>query len=92
MAKRYNLKFISAYRGFTPDSEPTPKNIAELIDKIKTLGVKYIYYEELISPKVADTLSEETGTKLLPLNGGSQRLERRFGCGRGFYFNYEAKS
>lgn len=69
LAKRYNLTFISAYKGFTPDSEPTPKNMAELIDKIKQSGIQHIYYEELLSPRLAQVLEQETGTKLLPLNG-----------------------
>jgi zinc transport system substrate-binding protein len=69
LAKRYNLTFLSAYKGFTPDAEPTPKNMSELIEKTKQSGVKYVYYEELISPKVARTLAEETGVGLLPLNG-----------------------
>jgi len=69
LARRYNLIFISAYKGFTPDSEPTPKNMAELIEKIKLSGVKYLYFEELISPKVAEMLAKETGVKLLSLNG-----------------------
>lgn len=69
MAKRYNLTFISAYKGFTPDSEPTPKNMAELIEKIKQSGIKYLYFEELISPKVAEALAKETGAELLSLNG-----------------------
>jgi zinc transport system substrate-binding protein len=69
MAKRYNLTFLSAYKGFTPDAEPTPKDMADLIDKMKQAGVKYVYFEELISPKVAQTLAQETGAQLLPLNG-----------------------
>jgi zinc transport system substrate-binding protein len=69
LAKRYNLTFLSAYKGFTPDAEPTPKNMSELIEKTRQSGVKYVYYEELISPKVAKTLAEETGVGLLPLNG-----------------------
>jgi zinc transport system substrate-binding protein len=84
MAKRYNLTFISAYKGFTPDSEPTPKNLAELIDKVKRLDVKYIYYEELISPKVAETLSEETGAQLLPLNGAHNVSKTDLAGGVGF--------
>jgi zinc transport system substrate-binding protein len=68
LAKRYNLTFITAFQGFTPDTEPTPKNIAGLVDKIKKIGIQYIYYEELLSPKLAQVLEQETGTKLLPLN------------------------
>jgi zinc transport system substrate-binding protein len=69
MAKRYNLTFLSAYKGFSPDAEPTARDISELIEKTKQSGVKYVFYEELISPKVAQTLAAEAGVELLPLNG-----------------------
>jgi len=84
MAKRYGMKFISAYRGFTPDAEPTPRNLAELVDKIKQLGVGYIYYEELISPKVAETLSEETDAMLLPLSSAHNVSKADLAEGAGF--------
>ena len=69
LARRYNLTFISAYNGFSPDAEPTPRDIGELIEKTKQAGVKYVYFEELISPRVAQTLATEAGVQLLPLNG-----------------------
>jgi zinc transport system substrate-binding protein len=40
----------------------------DLINKIKKYQVKYIFYEELINPKVANTLAQETGAGLLKLN------------------------
>lgn len=67
--KRYNLKHISPYSGFTPDTEPTPKRIIELIKTIESAGVKAIYYEELIDPKVAKILSKETDARMLLLHG-----------------------
>ncbi len=69
LARRYNLTFISAYKGFSPDAEPSPRDISELIETTKQAGVKYVYYEELISPRVAQTLAAEAGVQLLPLNG-----------------------
>ena len=69
MAKRYSLTFLSAYKGFSPDAEPTPRDISELIEKTKQSGVKYVYFEELISPRVAQTLAAEAGVQLLSLNG-----------------------
>ncbi len=68
LAKRYNLGYVSA-QGFSPDSEPTAKDMIALIDQIKKDNINYVFYEELASPKVAETLSKETGTKLLLLNG-----------------------
>lgn len=67
--KRYGLTYQSPYEGFSPDAEPTPQKIASLIKSIKSGGTKYIYYEELIDPKIARVISEETGAKMLLLNG-----------------------
>jgi len=69
LAKRYNLKYISAYKGFSPDAEPTPGNLIELIGNLKKYNVKYIFYEELVFPKIAEVISTETGAKLLLFHG-----------------------
>lgn len=68
LAQRYHLLFLSAYKGFSPDAEPTPRNLAELVDQVKHYNVKYIFYEELLSPRVAEILSQETGAQLLQLS------------------------
>lgn len=69
LAARYGLKHISPYQGFTPDAEPTPKRIAELIDYMKQSGMKAIFFEEGIEPRVAKVLGRETGAQLLLLHG-----------------------
>lgn len=68
LAKRYNLEYISAYPGISPDEEPTPKIIGEMVQKIKKYNVKYIFYEELTIPRIANVLSKETGVTLLKIN------------------------
>jgi zinc transport system substrate-binding protein len=37
---------------------------------VKKSKATSIFYEELIQPRVADTISQETGAVLLSLNGG----------------------
>ncbi len=69
-AKRYGLKYISPYKGFSPDAEPSPQKIAELIKTIRSTRSKAIYYEELIDPKAAKVIAGETGAKMLLLHGG----------------------
>ncbi len=69
LAKRYDLQFEAAYRGGSPDAEPTPRHLAELSEKMKRQGLKYVFYEELVAPRVAQTLARETGAKLLMLHG-----------------------
>ena len=69
LAKRYGLTYISPYKGFSPNSEPTPQKIAELIDLIKKNKIEYLYYEELLDPKVAKSISNSTGVNLELLHG-----------------------
>jgi zinc transport system substrate-binding protein len=68
-AKRYGLTHDSPYQGFSPNAEPRPKSLAKLINKLKQSGMNYIYHEELIDPKVARTIAQETGAKLELLHG-----------------------
>lgn len=67
LAKRYGLVYVSA-QGFSPDSEPTAQDLIRLIREIKDHNIHYVFYEELTSPKTAETLARETGAKLLLLN------------------------
>lgn len=68
-AKRYGLGHESPYAGFSPNAEPSPKAIAELVDKLRGSGVEYVYYEELLDPKVARIIAQETGAHLELLHG-----------------------
>jgi len=67
LAKRYNLHYVAAY-GFSPDAEPTPRRLYDLSEMIKQKGVKHLFYEELLSPRVAKTIAQETGATLLKLS------------------------
>ncbi len=68
-ARRYGLTHESPYAGCSPNAEPSPKAIAELIAKLRASGQKYIYHEELIDPKVSRIIAEETGATLELLHG-----------------------
>jgi zinc transport system substrate-binding protein len=68
-AKAYGLETVSPYDGFSPNAEPTPKRIAALIDALKEAPFKYIYFEELVDPKIATIVSQETGAEMLLLHG-----------------------
>jgi len=67
MAARYGLKYFAA-QGVSPDAEPTAQDLARLVEQIKKDKVKYVFYEELTSPKIAQTIAGETDAKLLLLN------------------------
>jgi len=81
LAKRYDLKYASAYKGFAPNAEPTPKRLVELTNNVKKHDVRYIYYEELITPKIAEVISKETGCGLLMLHGAHNVTRKEIDSG-----------
>jgi zinc transport system substrate-binding protein len=67
LATRYGL-VQEAISGLSPDAEPTPQRLAQLKTLVERDGVTTIFTEELVSPKVADTLASETGATTAVLN------------------------
>ena len=62
--------------GLSADDEPDPKQMSEVIRFAKEHQVKTIFFEELVSPKVAKTIAKETGANakmLNPLEGLSNK-------------------
>jgi zinc transport system substrate-binding protein len=84
MAKRYGLEYLSAYQGFSPDSEPTAKDIIFLLEKIKKDNIKYIFYEEITNPKIAQILAKEANVKMLFLNGAHNLTKKDYESGVSF--------
>ncbi len=70
LAKRYGLRQSALY-GLNPGAEPTPKKLAAVIQTVKKEGVKFIFFEGLVNPKLARMLAEEAGTGALPLYDGA---------------------
>ena len=67
LAKQYNLNQVSI-SGISPDQEPSPSELAKIEDFVKKNKVDYIYTEELASSKIAETIANATGAKLIDLN------------------------
>lgn len=63
----YGLKQI-AIEGLAAESEPTPAKMAEITKYVKDNNIKIIFYENLISPKVAQAIARETGAGTGVLN------------------------
>jgi zinc transport system substrate-binding protein len=71
LAKRYGLTMVGI-AGFTPDAEPTPSRIKEVQDIVREQKVTTIFYEELVSPKVAESIARDVHVKtavLSPIEG-----------------------
>ena len=60
LARAYGLSEVGI-TGLTPDEEPTPARLAEVAELARSSGVTTIFFEETVSPKVAETLATEVG-------------------------------
>ena len=67
LARRYGLTQVPVL-GIASESEPSPADLARLVRFARKAGVKYIFFETLVSPKLAETLAREVGAKTLILN------------------------
>ncbi len=68
LAGRYNLDY-HALSGISSDSEPSAERMIALIREIKSSGTTYLFAEELLSPRLTETLAQEAGVGILMLHG-----------------------
>lgn len=57
-----------AIMGLSPDAEPTGQDLVKLAELVKQDHIKYIFFEELVSDKLAKTLASEAGVSTMVLN------------------------
>ena len=67
LAKRFDLNQLGI-AGISPDQEPSPRQLTEIQEFVKTYKVKTIFTESNASSKVAETLIKSTGVSLKTLN------------------------
>ena len=67
MLEPYGIEQV-AIAGSLLSSEPTAKQVDESIQYIKNQQIKTIYMESLSNDKLLNTISKETGVKILKLN------------------------
>lgn len=67
LADRYGLQQL-AIAGLSPDEEPSAKQLADVADFAKQYNVKYIFFETLVSPKLAETIAQEVGAQTISFN------------------------
>lgn len=67
LATEYGLT-QEAITGSAPDAEPSAQRLAELEQLVEQEGVTTIFTEDLVSPKVAETLADEAGVRTAVLH------------------------
>ncbi|MGV9215185.1 metal ABC transporter substrate-binding protein [Micromonospora sp. RB23] len=67
LADRYHLDQVGI-TGLSPDVEPSPQRLAQVIEEAKEHQATTIFFEALVSPKVAETIAGQVGAKTAVLD------------------------
>lgn len=67
LAKDYGFSQTSI-SGLSTEEEPSTTEMIKLSNFVRNNNIKYIFYESLMSPKLSDTIAQETGALTLVLN------------------------
>jgi zinc transport system substrate-binding protein len=67
LAQRYGLRQI-AITGVSPEAEPTPRDLQRVVGRVRDTGATTIFFETLLSPRIAETVARETGARTAVLN------------------------
>lgn len=89
LAKRYNMSVVSI-AGLSPDEEPSPRKLAEVVTLVRERGIQYIFTETLASPKLAQMITDETGAGILVFNPLEGLTEEEIHSGENYIFIMEA--
>ena len=67
MAARYGINAVGIV-GLNPESEPSPRTLADLSDAISDSGIGYVLVNPIDSDRLSDTLARETDVESLPMH------------------------
>lgn len=79
LAARYGLQQVSI-TGLTPEAEPTPQQLAHVIQIVRRTHATTVFFETLVSPRLADTVAREVGARtavLDPIEGLKPTEQKR---------------
>jgi zinc transport system substrate-binding protein len=71
LARRYGLRQV-ALTGVSPEAEPAPRHLEQLVHEVRRSGATTVFFETLVSPDLARTVAREAGSEtavLDPLEG-----------------------
>jgi zinc transport system substrate-binding protein len=67
LAKRYGLRQV-ALTGISPEAEPSPRDLEALVDEVRKSDATTVFFETLVSPRLAQTVAREAGAKTAVLD------------------------
>ncbi len=76
--------------GVSPEQEPSARDLVRLASLVKTNGITTIFFESLVSPKLSETLAEETGAVAQVLNPLEGLTDDEITAGKNYFTEMEA--
>jgi zinc transport system substrate-binding protein len=67
LAERYGLEQV-AITGLSPEAEPEPRKLQDVVNLVRSRGITTIFFETLVSPRIAQTVAHETGAQTAVLD------------------------
>jgi zinc transport system substrate-binding protein len=67
LAERYGLEQVPI-TGLSPEAEPTPGELRAVVEEVREHGATTIFFETLVSPRLAETVAREVGATTAVLN------------------------
>jgi len=89
LARRYDLNYRSL-SGVSSEAEPSAARMAGMIRDIRQSGARYLFAEELLSPRLSEILATEAGVAVLKLHGAHSLGRDDFQRGMSFFDLMEA--
>lgn len=83
LAARYGLTELSL-GGRSPESEPGPRELEDLVDKVRTSGATTVFAEPLVSDGLAQTVAREADVEVSTLDPLEGLSEERLAAGEGY--------
>lgn len=79
LAERYGLHMV-AITGVDPESDPSAQTLASLAKLVRNDHIRTVFFERLVSPKLAETVAREAGVRtavLDPIEGLTPSEEKQ---------------
>jgi zinc transport system substrate-binding protein len=67
LAERYGLRQV-AITGLSPEAEPAPRDLQRVVALVRRTGATTVFFETLVSPRIAETVAREAGARTAVLN------------------------
>ena len=77
LSRKYKLTYITTEE-LSPNSDTSAQDIAKLVKEVRETKAKAIFSEELIEPRIANTIASETRVPVLELNGAHNISAEQF--------------